>query len=96
MHIDGKTAFISGVGVSVLCPEVTQTNLAANTNRLVGLPPVEMSEGFGISPTIAGEQGCEAILANAHYIFTHGEYVAPPVQRRARRVAAAAAAEAAE
>jgi len=78
-----------GVGVSVLCPGVTQTNLASTTNRLVGLPPVDMPEGFGMSPDIVGEQVCDAIEANELYILTHGEYIVPIAQRHARLLAAA-------
>lgn len=79
-----------GVGVSVLCPGVTQTNLASSTNRLVGLPPVDMPEGFGMAPEIVGQQVIDAIEANEFYIITHGEYVVPLAQRAARLMAAAA------
>lgn len=73
-----------GVGVSVLCPGVTQTNLATSTNRLVGLPPVEMPPGYGIDPAGVAEMVIAAILANRFYIFTHGEYIIPVAQRHAR------------
>jgi NAD(P)-dependent dehydrogenase (short-subunit alcohol dehydrogenase family) len=79
-----------GVGVSVLCPGVVQTNLATSTNRLVGLPPVEMPEGFGMSPAIVGDMVIAAIEANRFYIFTHGEYIIPVAQRHARIQAALA------
>jgi short-subunit dehydrogenase len=79
-----------GVGVSVLCPGVTQTNLPNSTNRRVGLPAVEMPEGFGMSTAIVGQQVVDAILANELYIVTHGEYVVPIAQRHARILAAAA------
>lgn len=79
-----------GVGVSVLCPGVTQTNLPNSTARLVGLPEVEMPEGFGMSTAIVGQQVVDAILANELYIVTHGEYIVPIAQRHARIVAAAA------
>ncbi|MGE3691175.1 MAG: SDR family oxidoreductase [Novosphingobium sp.] len=79
-----------GVGVSVLCPGVTQTNLPNSTARLVGLPEIEMPEGFGMSTDIVGQQVVDAILANELYIITHGEYVVPIAQRHARIMAAAA------
>ena len=79
-----------GVGVSVLCPGVVQTNLATSTNRLVGLPPVEMPDGFGMSPDVVGQQVVDAIEANELYIITHGEYIVPLAQRHARIQAAAA------
>jgi NAD(P)-dependent dehydrogenase (short-subunit alcohol dehydrogenase family) len=79
-----------GVGVSVLCPGVTQTNLPNSTNRLVGLPEVEMPEGFGMPTAIVGQQVVDAILANELYIVTHGEYIVPIAQRHARILAAAA------
>ena len=78
------------VGVSVLCPGVVQTNLASSTNRLVGLPPVDMPEGYGMSPAIVGQQVIDAIRANELYIITHGEYIVPLAQRHARIQAAAA------
>jgi NAD(P)-dependent dehydrogenase (short-subunit alcohol dehydrogenase family) len=73
-----------GVGVSVLCPGVVQTNLATSTNKLVGLPPVTMPEGFGLDPARVGEMVIDAIEANRFYIFTHGEYILPVVRRHAR------------
>lgn len=78
-----------GVGVSVLCPGVTQTNLPNSTNRLVGLPSVEMPMGYGMDPMIVGDQVVAAIEANDLYIFTHGEYIVPLAQRHARMLAAA-------
>lgn len=79
-----------GVGVSVLCPGVVQTNLATSTNRLVGLPAVEMPEGFGIDPASVGDMVAAAIKANQLYIFTHGEYINSVAQRHARIQAALA------
>lgn len=78
------------VGVSVLCPGVVQTGLATNTNRLVGLPPMEMPPGFGVDPAGVAEQVIAAIEANRLYIFTHGEYLIPAAQRHARIQAALA------
>lgn len=78
-----------GVGVSVLCPGVTQTNLPNSTNRLVGLPQIEMPDGFGMSPAIVAGQIIAAIEANELYIFTHGEYAKPLAERHARIMAAA-------
>ena len=69
---------------------MTQTNLANSTNRLVGLPPVDMPEGFGMSPDIVGQQVIDAILNDELYIITHGEYIVPLAQRHARILAAAA------
>lgn len=79
-----------GVGVSVLCPGVVQTNLPTSTNRLVGLPAVEMPPGYGIDPAGVAEMVIAAILANRFYIFTHGEYIIPVAQRHARMQAALA------
>lgn len=78
-----------GIGVSVLCPGVTQTNLANSTNRLVGLPERPMPEGFGMPADIVGQQVVAAIEANELYIFTHGEYLMPLAQRAARILEAA-------
>lgn len=78
------------VGVSVLCPGVVQTGLATNTNRLVGLPPVEMPLGYGVDPAGVAEQVIAAIEADRFYIFTHGEYLIPAAQRHARIQAALA------
>lgn len=79
-----------GVGVSVLCPGVVQTNLPTSTNKLVGLPPVEMPPGFGIDPARVAEMVIAAIEANRFYIFTHGEYIIPVAQRHAHMQAALA------
>jgi NAD(P)-dependent dehydrogenase (short-subunit alcohol dehydrogenase family) len=79
-----------GVGVSVLCPGVVQTNLATSTNKLAGLPPVEMPKGFGMEPVSVGEMVIAAIEANRLYIFTHGEYIIPVAQRHSRIQAALA------
>lgn len=79
-----------GVGVSVLCPGVVQTNLATSTNRLAGLPPVTMPAGYGADPAGVAHQVIAAIESNSLYIFTHGEYLHPVAQRHARIQAALA------
>jgi NAD(P)-dependent dehydrogenase (short-subunit alcohol dehydrogenase family) len=78
------------VGVSVLCPGVIETNLANSTNRLVGLPPIEMPTGYGMDAARVGEMVVEGMLANQLYIFTHGEYILPVAQRHAQMMAALA------
>jgi len=78
-----------GVGVSVLCPGVVETNLPNSTNKLVGRPAMDLPMGFGMSPAIVGEMVAAAIEANELYIFTHGEYAEPLAQRHARIRAAA-------
>jgi NAD(P)-dependent dehydrogenase (short-subunit alcohol dehydrogenase family) len=63
-----------GVGVSVLCPGMVHTNLAANSpteNERAEMPSGMES---GIDPALVGAQVVEAIRANELYIITHGEY----------------------
>jgi NADP-dependent 3-hydroxy acid dehydrogenase YdfG len=73
-----------GVGVSVLCPGMVRTNLAANTpaeHRRADMPTGMES---GIDPALVGAQVVEAIRANELYIITHGEYGRFVAERAAR------------
>jgi short-subunit dehydrogenase len=79
-----------GVGVSVLCPGVTQTGLVTNSNKLVGQPAVDMPPGYGMDAAAVAQMVVAAIEANRLYVFTHGEYAAP-MQRRHRALEAAIA-----
>lgn len=76
------------VGVSVLCPGVIETNLANSTNKLVGLPEVDLPKGYGMDAARVGEMVVAGIEADQLYIFTHGEYIIPVAQRHARMMEA--------
>jgi NAD(P)-dependent dehydrogenase (short-subunit alcohol dehydrogenase family) len=73
----------SGVGVSVLCPGVVATRLAANSDKLSGAAPRDLPE-FGMDPASVADLTLKAILDNKLYIFTHGEYLAPVTRRYER------------
>jgi NAD(P)-dependent dehydrogenase (short-subunit alcohol dehydrogenase family) len=79
----------SGVGVSVLCPGVVATRLAANSDKLSGVAPRDLPD-FGMDPATVAEMTIQAILDNKLYIFTHGEYLEPVTQRYERIRAALA------
>jgi NAD(P)-dependent dehydrogenase (short-subunit alcohol dehydrogenase family) len=73
-----------GVGVSVLCPGMVRTNLAANTPA--AQRPAGMPSGMeaGIDPALVGTDVIAAIRENRLYIITHGEYGAFVAERSAR------------
>jgi NAD(P)-dependent dehydrogenase (short-subunit alcohol dehydrogenase family) len=73
-----------GVGVSVLCPGMVRTNLAANTPA--SQRPAGMPSGMeaGIDPALVGTDVIAAIRANRLYIITHGEYGTFVAERAAR------------
>jgi NAD(P)-dependent dehydrogenase (short-subunit alcohol dehydrogenase family) len=61
-----------GVGVSVLCPGLVDTNLRDSTIRVGGSVPDTMGAG-GMDPAIVGEITAEGIARNLPYIITHPE-----------------------
>lgn len=71
----------SGIGVSVLCPGLVDTNITANTHRYraahTGSSPsgAKHKPNRGLNPMAAGEAVADAIAANRLYVFTHPEYV---------------------
>jgi short-subunit dehydrogenase len=77
-----------GVGVSVLCPGMVRTNLAANTppEHAPAAIPDGMQSGMelGIDAALVGAQVVNAIRANDMYIITHGEYGRFVTERAAR------------
>jgi NAD(P)-dependent dehydrogenase (short-subunit alcohol dehydrogenase family) len=73
-----------GVGVSVLCPGMVRTNLAANTPAENRPPDMPTGMESGIDPALVGAQVVEAIRANDLYIITHGEYGRFVADRAAR------------
>jgi NAD(P)-dependent dehydrogenase (short-subunit alcohol dehydrogenase family) len=76
------------VGVSVLCPGVVSTGLAANAVKAAG---GALPDGFkmpGLDPAAVGEMVIAAIKDNRPYIFTHGEY-RKPCEDRFTRISAA-------
>jgi NAD(P)-dependent dehydrogenase (short-subunit alcohol dehydrogenase family) len=79
----------SGVGVSVLCPGVVATRLAANADKHAGAAPRDLPD-FGMDAATVAEMTIQAILDNKLYVFTHGEYLEPVTQRYERMRAALA------
>ena len=73
-----------GVGVSVLCPGLVRTNLAANAGPRKRPPGTPTGMEAGIDPALVGAQVVEAIRANELYIVTHGEYGRFVADRAAR------------
>jgi NAD(P)-dependent dehydrogenase (short-subunit alcohol dehydrogenase family) len=74
---------VHGVGVSVLCPSLVHTNLAANTAKIGGeireyMPEMPPSE---VTPAHVGEFVAEGIEADAPVIMTHGD-VWPSIEPR--------------
>lgn len=76
-----------GVGVSVLCPGLVRTNLAANTPP-EHAPSRPGSMESGIDPALVGEQVVDAIRRDQLYVITHGE-LAPLVAARGAALDAA-------
>jgi NAD(P)-dependent dehydrogenase (short-subunit alcohol dehydrogenase family) len=79
-----------GVGVSVLCPSLVHTNLAANTAKIGGevreyMPEMPKSK---VTPAHVGEFVAAGIESDAPYIMTHGG-VWPSVQPRFDAIMAA-------
>jgi NAD(P)-dependent dehydrogenase (short-subunit alcohol dehydrogenase family) len=72
----------SKVGVSVVYPGVTATNLSANTIKLNGRPGGEppgravITERLakGMHPDRLGERVLQAVLAGEYHVFSHPEY----------------------
>lgn len=70
----------AGIGVSVLCPGLVDTDLGANSNRLfknvsAGSDGAEAVVTAGqMSPDSVGQKVAEAIEKNTFYIITHPEY----------------------
>ncbi len=73
-----------GIGVSVLCPMVVETNINENTMRnrpaglrnpgdAVGLPPVGAMQGSVIQPAEVARRVVGAIERKELYVFTHPE-----------------------
>lgn len=71
-----------GVGVSVLCPGLVDTNLISQSFRV---RPSELDSGIdhrqpapdvasGISPLAVGEQVVDAVREGSFYIITHDDY----------------------
>lgn len=71
-----------GVGVSVLCPGLVNTNLITQS---FAVRPDELDSGIdhqqpapdvanGISPLVVGEQVIDAVLDGGFYVITHDEY----------------------
>jgi short-subunit dehydrogenase len=90
----------AGVGVSVLCPGLVQTEIGANARRLQPVEPgVPLSDNpvfrslrekapvAGMSADRVGEFVLEAVRANRAYIFTHPE-IRPFVEDRQRALLA--------
>jgi NAD(P)-dependent dehydrogenase (short-subunit alcohol dehydrogenase family) len=78
-----------GIGVSVLCPGLVQTNIRTSANALMpevvrirtSAPPESPMDGeftprnAGMDPLEVGNRVLAGIRANAPYILTHGEFV---------------------
>ncbi|MEH6550370.1 MAG: SDR family NAD(P)-dependent oxidoreductase [Pseudomonadales bacterium] len=71
-----------GVGVSVLCPGLTKTNLVRNADSV---RPQELKTGaeydqpapdvdIGISPMDVGERVMDAVREDGFYVITHDDY----------------------
>lgn len=71
-----------GVGVSVLCPGLVNTNLITQSSAV---RPDELDSGIdhqqpapdvanGISPLVVGEQVIDAVRDGSFYVITHDEY----------------------
>ena len=71
-----------GVGVSVLCPGLTDTNLMTQS---LAVRPEALDSGIdhqqqdpdtaaGISPAVVGEQVIDAVKDGGFYIITHDDY----------------------
>ena len=79
-----------GVGVSVLCPGLVDTNLPRSTARISGDPTgadARMPVG-SIDPAIAGKLVARAIERNEPYVLTHPDYW-PGAEIRLRAIEAA-------
>ena len=78
----------AGIGVSVLCPGLVATNLAATTEREgIARPAINHPEQ-GMDARLVGEMVLRGIRENRLYIITHGQYLAN-VSARADRLAEA-------
>lgn len=81
-----------GVGVSVLCPSLVNTNLAANTKKVGGeineyMPEMPKSD---VTPDHVGEFVAEGIEQDAAYIMTHAG-VWPALEPRSEAIRSACA-----
>jgi NAD(P)-dependent dehydrogenase (short-subunit alcohol dehydrogenase family) len=84
------------IGVSVLCPGSVKTRLWRTSRSVRGLPdiatpPPGLTTGSadpgGMDPDEVGLRVLDAIDAGEFYIFTHGEYRAPIVDKHERILA---------
>ena len=79
-----------GVGVSVLCPGLVQTNLGATTaaagSDRIALDPAMAATG--IDAAVVGELVIEGIRADAAYILTHAQFREAVARRMATLLAA--------
>jgi NADP-dependent 3-hydroxy acid dehydrogenase YdfG len=73
-----------GVGVSVLCPGLVQTNIGLHDLRGSEAEAGRAILAQGIDPSLVGHQVLEAIRSNELYVITHGEYGSSVADRSAR------------
>jgi len=81
----------SPVGVSVLCPGMTDTAFMRNAVRAGQAPAgseIENALAAGMSPRAVGEAVVKAVAAGEFYIFTHGDWREEVARRQARLLAA--------
>ena len=81
----------SPVGVSVLCPGMTDTAFMRNSVRAgyaAAGSAVEGALASGMSPRAVGERVLQAVAADEFYIFTHGDWREEVAARQARLLAA--------
>jgi NAD(P)-dependent dehydrogenase (short-subunit alcohol dehydrogenase family) len=76
-----------GVGVSVLCPGLVNTNLGANHPDAATLTQTGSMDG-GLDPAVVGQRVVQAIRSNELFIITHPER-RPMVAERMERLLAA-------
>lgn len=80
---------LHGVGVSVLCPGMVESNLPGSTMRLGGgvRDPAQATLEADMKPAYVGQMVLRGIAENRLYIFTHPERLGPVQQRHAEIVA---------
>ncbi|MCG8590069.1 MAG: SDR family NAD(P)-dependent oxidoreductase [Proteobacteria bacterium] len=89
----------AGIGVSVLCPMIVQTDIAANTEKTLqrdatgpsgaAAPPAAEMQGGVIAPEEVAERVVAAIECRELYVLTHAAQK-DILQRRGERLVAAA------
>jgi NAD(P)-dependent dehydrogenase (short-subunit alcohol dehydrogenase family) len=86
----------SSIGVSVLCPGSVKTRLWRTSRSVRGLPDIDTpppglttgsADPAGMDADEVGLRVLDAIDAGEFYIFTHGEYRAPIVDKHERILA---------